>query len=203
MSLPLLKDIDEPGLIARSRKGDLAAFNILVERYQNPLYNLCFRMLGSREGAEDATQDAFISSYRNLERFRGEAFRPWLFRIAVNACYDELRRRRSRPAVSLDEPRGEGGLPIDVPSRSETPESGAERLELADALREALAALPHDQRLVVILRDVQGLEYAEIAQVTGTSLGTVKSRLNRARRRLCSLLRARGELLPARFRQSG
>lgn len=199
----MFKDIDEPGLIVRSRKGDLAAFNNLVERYQGPVYNLCFRMLGAREAAEDATQEAFISSYRNLKRFRGEAFRPWLFRIAANACYDEMRRRRSKPALSLDEPRGEGELRMDVPAKSESPEERAERLELQEALRDALAALPHDQRLAVILRDLQGLDYAEIAEVTGASLGAVKSRLNRARRRLCSLLRDRAELLPARFRQSG
>ncbi|MBI2914052.1 MAG: sigma-70 family RNA polymerase sigma factor [Chloroflexi bacterium] len=193
--------IDESQLIARSRQGDLDAFNRLVEHYQRPVYNLCLRMLASPQAAEDATQDAFIAAYRAIDRFRGGGFRAWLFRIAANACYDELRRRRSRPALSLDAPAA-GQRPLDLPHPGPPLHEHAQRLELARALQQALAALPPDQRLAVILCDVQGLDYAEIARVTGVSLGTVKSRLNRARARLRSLLLAGGELLPARFRPS-
>src|SRR3990170_6740258 len=112
--------IDESQLIARSRQGDLDAFNRLVEHYQRPVYNLCLRMLASPQAAEDATQEAFIAAYRAIDRFRGgtpdrSGFRAWLFRIAANACYDELRRRRSRPALSLDAPLAEGRLPLDLP----------------------------------------------------------------------------------------
>ncbi len=194
--------IDEPSLIARSRQGDLDAFNCLVEHYQRPLYNLCLRMLTSPQAAEDATQEAFIAAYRALDSFRGASLRPWLFRIAANACYDELRRRRSRPALSLDAAPGEGRRPLDLPAPGLPLDEQAQRLELASSLRQALAALPHDQRLTVLLCDVQGLDYAEIAQATGVSLGTVKSRISRARARLRSLLLARGELLPAHFRRS-
>ena len=195
-------DFDEAGLIARSRRGDLDAFNRLVEHYQRPLYNLCLRMLTSPQAAEDATQDAFIAAYRALDSFRGGSFRAWLFRIASNVCYDELRRRRARPALSLDAPAAEGQRPLDFPHPAPLLDEHAQRLELARCLQEALAALPPDQRLAVILCDLQGLNYDEIAQATGVSLGTVKSRISRARAHLRTLLLARGELLPARFRPS-
>ena len=196
-------DYDEAELIRRSTQGDLDAFNHLVERYQRPVYNLCLRMLASADTAEDATQDAFIAAFRAIQRFRGTqsgGFRAWLYRIAVNACYDEMRRRRSRLTVSLDVPRGESGQTIDVPNPGPTLEERAQTAELGSAIQGALNALPSDQRLAVILCDVQGMEYAEIAQIMGVSLGTVKSRINRARGRLRERLLASGELLPARFR---
>jgi len=192
---------DEPELISRSRDGDLAAFNALVERYQRPLYNLCLRMLGAPEAAEDATQDAFIHAFRSINSFRGGSFRAWLFRIGANACYDEMRRRRARPAVSLDEPHGQESQPIDVPDSAPVPHEYMERKELAEALQEALTRLPADQRLAIVLADVQGLEYSEIAVAMECSLGTVKSRISRGRRQLRIILRARGELLPSRLRQ--
>ncbi len=202
MTLPLDADFDEPELIARSARGDLDAFNAIVERYQRPLYNLCLRMLGSPQAAEDATQDAFIAAFRAIHRFRGGAFRAWLFRIAVNACYDELRRRQGRPLLSLDVPRGESGRAFDVQNPGPTLEERAQTSELRGAIQEGLNALPSDQRVAIVLCDVQGLGYAEIAQVMGVSLGTVKSRINRARSRLRAFLRSRGELLPSRFRQT-
>jgi len=210
MALGVGADFDEPELIARSRRGDLAAFNVLVEHYQRALYNLCLRMLASSEAAEDATQEAFIAAYRAIDRFRGGAsapgrsvgFRAWLFRIGVNACYDELRRRRARPAVSLDGPRGESGRMREIENPGPALDEIAETAELGRAIQEALSALPSDQRLAIVLCDVQGLDYAEIAQVMGVSLGTVKSRINRARLRLRAFLLSRGELLPSRFRQT-
>ena len=210
MGLQLGADFDEADLVARSTQGDLDAFNLLVEHYQRPLYNLCLRMLNSPEAAEDATQDAFIAAYRAIHRFRGgtqsgeraAGFRAWLFRIGVNACYDELRRRRARPAASLEVPRGDSGRTLDVPNPGPTLEERTQTAELGLAIQEALSALPSDQRLAVVLCDVQGLDYTEIAQVMGVSLGTVKSRINRARSRLRSILLGKGELLPSRFRQS-
>jgi RNA polymerase sigma-70 factor (ECF subfamily) len=196
-------DFDEAELVLRSTQGDLDAFNRLVDHYQRPLYNFCLRMLASSGPAEDATQEAFIAAFRSVDRFRGAhtgGFRAWLFRIAANACYDEMRRRRSRPTVSLDAPRGESGRSLDFPDSSPAMEQLAETAELGGAIQEALNALPTDQRLAVILCDVQGMEYAEIALVMGVSLGTVKSRINRARARLRERLLSRGELLPSRFR---
>jgi len=192
----------EAHLIERAREGELGAFNLLVERYERPLYNLCLRMLSSPQSAEDATQEAFISAYRSMRTFRGGSFKSWLFRIGGNACYDELRRQRSRPSRSLDEPVGEDERTIEVADTDPTPEESAENAELRDTLSKAIGGLPPDQRLAIILRDVQGLEYEEIAEATNTSLGTVKSRINRARSRLRKALLAKRELLPSRLRQS-
>jgi RNA polymerase sigma-70 factor (ECF subfamily) len=191
---------DEADLLARVRKGDLAAFNLLVEHYQTAVFNLCLRMLSSPQVAEDATQEAFIAAYRHLDKFRGGSFRSWLFRIAANACYDELRRRKARATTSLDEPIGSGERRFDAPDAAPSPAERAEQSELRDMLARALAEIPADQRLAVTLCDVQGLDYAEIAEVMECSLGTVKSRIARGRLRLRTILLAQEELLPHRFR---
>jgi len=195
-------ETEEAVLIERSQGGDLDAFNTLVLANQGQVYNLCLRMLGSPQAAEDAAQDAFIAAYRAVPRFRGGRFRAWLLRIAANACYDELRRRRSRPQVPLEAPADDERPRAELPASDAPLEQHAERLELARCLQEGLASLPPDQRLAVILRDVQGLAYEEVAEATGASLGTVKSRISRGRAALRHFLLARGELLPSRFRPS-
>ena len=183
----------EQQLIARSRAGDLTAFNALVELYQRQVYNLCLRMLGSAPAAEDTAQDTFITAYRRIGSFRGGNFRAWLLRIAANASYDELRRRRNRPTTSLE----------DSIAADAGPEDEALRRELGLHLQQGLAALPPEQRLAVILRDVQGLSYEELTAALGCSLGTVKSRIARGRARMREYLLARRELLPRRFRLKG
>lgn len=192
---------DESLLIERARQGDLDAFNCLVQTYERPVYNLCLRMLASPQAAEDAAQDAFISAFRSLGSFRDGSFRAWLYRIASNACYDEMRRQKARPARSLDAPAGPDDMRIDVPDEGMSPDEHAQNVELRDALERALQELPPDQRLVVVLCDVQGMDYAEIAEVTNTNLGTVKSRINRARARLRKALLQHRELLPSNLRQ--
>jgi RNA polymerase sigma-70 factor, ECF subfamily len=188
-------------LVEAGQQGDVEAFNQLVRSYEVRVYNLCYRMLGDRDAAADVTQDTFISAYRNLHRFRGGVFRSWLFRIATNACYDALRARKRRPTVSLSMTTGpdDDGPAFDLPDGAESPDDFALRRELAAAIQLGLAQLPEEQRIVVILSDIQGLAYEEIAEVTGANLGTVKSRLSRARARLREILRA-GELLPLKFR---
>jgi RNA polymerase sigma-70 factor (ECF subfamily) len=194
---------DEPQLLERSRQGDLSAFNRLVERYQQGVYNLCLRMLTSPQAAEDATQEAFIAAFKSIRSFRGSAFRAWLFRIASNACYDEMRRRRSRRAASLDEPHGEDAHTIDVAATEPTPQDRAEQQELGRLIQRALSEIHPDQRIALILCDIQGFDYAEIAAVLGISLGTVKSRIFRGRLQMRQvLLEQGGELLPDRFRQT-
>jgi RNA polymerase sigma factor (sigma-70 family) len=200
-------ETEEAVLIERSQGGDLAAFNTLVLAYQGQVYNLCLRMLGSPQVAEDAAQEVFIAAYRAVPRFRGgtpgrSGFRAWLLRIAANACYDELRRRRSRPQVPLEAPADDERPSVELPASDEPLEQRAERMELARCLQEGLASLPADQRLAVILRDVQGLAYEEVAGATGASLGTVKSRISRGRAALRDFLLGHGELLPSRFRHS-
>jgi RNA polymerase sigma-70 factor (ECF subfamily) len=191
---------DEAELLARAVQGDFAAFNFLVEHYQGAVYNLCLRLIGSPQGAEDTAQDAFIAAYRRLDTFRGGNFRAWLFRIASNACYDELRWRKSRPAVSLDEPAGREQRTLDVADAAPSPEQQAEDSELREAIQAALSQLPYEQRMAIILCDSQGMDYAEIAQLMACSLGTVKSRIARGRSRLREILLADAELLPSRFR---
>lgn len=198
-------DTDSPDLdlIARARQGDLTAFNVLVERYQTSVFNLCLRMLGAPAPAEDAAQEAFISAYRSLGRFRGGSFRAWLFRIAANACYDEMRRRKARPATSLDRSGDEGERPIEPPDTAPSMEERAATAELHRALEDALAQLPDEQRLAIVLCDVQGFGYAEIAETMRVSLGTVKSRISRARSRLRTIILEQRELFPGAVRQSG
>jgi RNA polymerase sigma-70 factor (ECF subfamily) len=191
---------DEAALIERSQRGDLDAFNDLVLAYQGTVYGLCYRMLGGRQPAEDATQDAFIAAFRAIARFRSGSFRAWLLRIAANACHDEIRRRRARPQARIES--GDERPAFDVAAADEPLEQRAERLELARCLQDGLATLPEDQRLALVLRDVQGLAYEEIAQATGASLGTVKSRISRGRAAMREFLLSRGELLPSRFRHT-
>jgi RNA polymerase sigma-70 factor (ECF subfamily) len=191
--------MDEDKLISRSQAGDIDAFNLLVEQYQRLVYNLALRMLGNAEAAEDACQDTFLSAYRAISKFRGGSFKAWILRIASNSCHDKLRAARRCRAVSLDtlllEPEAQ-----DPANNDESPEDYVLRQELGRFLNDGLAHLPEDQRLVLILSDIQGFSYEEIAQVTGCSLGTVKSRLNRGRNRLKDFLLQRKELLPPEFR---
>jgi RNA polymerase sigma-70 factor (ECF subfamily) len=188
--------LDEATLLERCRGGDLDAFNSLVAFYQDQVYNLCLRMLASPAAAEDAAQEAFISAFRKIEGMRGPSARSWLLRIAANTCIDELRRRKRRPQVSLDVPVAgeEGDRTLEVPDDSAGPEQLALRGEVREALQAELSLLPADQRLAIILCDIEGLSYEEIASTMGGSLGTVKSRISRGRARLRDALRGRPEL---------
>lgn len=194
-------------LVKNAQRGELASFNSLVTRHERAVFNVCLRLLRDAAAAEDAAQDTFVKAWTSLDQFRGGMFRPWLLRIASNRCYDILRARGRRPADSLDaqpyeiEPEWTSQAP-----QSEHPETFATRRELSFHLERALAALPEDQRLAVILADVQGYGYEEVAAVTGVALGTVKSRISRARARLRQMLRddpATGELFERYGRLTG
>ena len=192
------QDREEDRYIDAARRGDLAAFNWLVLRYQTRVYNLCYRMLSDPDTAADATQETFISAYRAIGRFKGGMFRSWVLRIASNACLDMLRSQRRHPVLSLGTaPPGhddEEVEPLQVadPDYSVDPEAGALNAEVAQAIQDALATLPEEQRMAVVLVDVQGLSYEEAAEITTSNLGTVKSRINRARARLRDTLRDMG-----------
>ena len=195
--------MDETGLIEAAQHGDLDAFNRLVLAYQNMVYNQAYRVVGDMDVAEDASQDAFIIAFRKLGTYRGGSFKAWLLRIVTNLCYDELRRRKRRPTTPL-EPMDHDDDEIESPrwlsDPSETPEQAAERVELAKAIQYCLDGLPPDFRAIVTLVDIQGLDYSEAAQAMNRPLGTVKSRLARARTRLRDCLQGYKELLPASFR---
>jgi len=180
--------MDDSELVKLSKQGDLDSFNRLVESYQGAVYNLALRMLGNRQSAEDASQDAFVSAWRNIGKFRGGSFKAWLLSITANTCRDQLRKRKRNPTISIEE------LPVEPagPPSQELPEDYALRRELGEQIQRGLATLPSDQRLAVILSDIQGLSYEEIAQVMGCSLGTVRSRLSRGRARLRGYLAQSG-----------
>jgi RNA polymerase sigma-70 factor (ECF subfamily) len=193
---------NEAQLITDSQRGDVRAFNLLVEQYQVRLYNLCYRMLGDPESAADVTQEAFISAYRNIKRYRGGSFAAWILRIATNACYDQLRVRQRRPTSSIDALLDDDEhAPYQFEDQGESPSDRSMRNELADEIQRGLQSLDPDQRLAVIMSDIQGYSYDDISAATGWPLGTVKSRLSRGRSQLRDVLR-KGELLPARYRQA-
>ncbi|MCL0037008.1 sigma-70 family RNA polymerase sigma factor [Dehalococcoidia bacterium] len=187
----------EEELIQQSKDGDLDSFNQLVERYQGQVYNLAMRMLGNRQDAEDATQEIFILSWKAIGSFRGGTFRTWIFRVAARFCTDEVRRRRGRQVDSLDAMFPEHNP---LPSSAESPEDHLLREDLSQLISQHLLCLAEEQRLVVTLADLQGFTYEEIAQITNSSIGTVKSRLNRGRANLRDLLLKNRELLPPEFR---
>ncbi|MFZ6026759.1 MAG: RNA polymerase sigma factor [Chloroflexota bacterium] len=195
--------MDEAVLIQDAQGGDLDAFNRLVLVYQDMVYYQAYRMLEDEDAAADIAQDAFISAYRHIRDFRGGSFRAWLLRIATNACYDELRRRKRRPTTPL-EPTDDEGEEIESPrwlaDPSDGPEDLAQRAELRQAIQHCLGDLSPEFRTVVLLVDVQGMDYTEAAEVMGTPVGTIKSRLSRARGRVQNCLQGFWELLPAGLR---
>jgi RNA polymerase sigma-70 factor (ECF subfamily) len=195
--------MDEPALIKAAQRGDLTAFNRLVITYQEVAYNVAYRIVGDPDSASDATQDAFISAYKHLGSFRGGSFKAWLLRIVTNTCYDELRRRKRRPTTAL-EPLNDSQEAIESPTwikdPGETPEERAERNDLHDAIQRCLNGLSDDFRVVIVLVDIQGMDYEQVATVTHSPLGTIKSRLARAREKLRLCLQGVRELLPDTYR---
>lgn len=192
--------MDETQLVKAARNGEIAAFNQLVLQHQSLAYNVAFRILGDSDLAADATQDAFLKAYKALGGFRGDSFRAWLLRIVTNTCYDRLRVAKRRPTSSLDDALANPEHTWRMMDTAESPGEHAERVELGQFIQWTLTQLPADQRIVVILSDIEGLSYDEIAVATNTSLGTVKSRLSRAWAKLRDLLQQQQELLPRRYR---
>ncbi len=198
--------MDETALINSAQQGDLNAFNTLILHYQDAVFNTAVRILGDDDLAQDAAQEAFISAFQSIRSFRGGSFKAWLLRTVTNACLDELRRRKRRPTTPL-EPETNDGDEMESPKwladSSMTPDQKAEADELEHAIQHCLDALPTEFRAAVVLADVQGMDYTEVAQATRVPLGTIKSRIARARLRLRECLRSFEELLPASFRLDG
>lgn len=188
---------EDAALVRRFRSGDESAFDELVVRHKDRVFRLCWRLLDDYDEANDSAQEAFVRAYRAMGRFRGDAaFSTWLYRIVWNACLNKvssagyLRRRRT---VSLDRPLagGDEGLSSRVRAAALSPAEALDRKDRALRIREAIGDLPGDQRVAVVLRDIEGLPYEEIAEIAGCGLGTVKSRLARGRDRLRELLKGR------------
>ena len=186
-SFPLTPPHSDTALIARCQKADIAAFNEIVSRYKGKIYNYLYRMTGSADDAEDLTQEVFVRMYTSIGSFRAEAsLSTWLFRIAGNLCIDAFRKnKKERGNLSLDAPLAgsddEGGASRDVPDWSSEPDALFGRKELGAHIEAALQKLPPKLRSAVILHDIEGLPYEEIAQTEHVPLGTVKSRIFNAR----------------------
>jgi RNA polymerase sigma-70 factor (ECF subfamily) len=183
---------DEAAVIARAAGGDRTAFAQLMEHYQSACYGLAYRLLSDADQAADATQDAFVHAYRAMASFRGGIFRSWLLRITANASYDILRRQQRRPTTTL--PDSDEGAPELPDLRAVNPVAEATKSELYRHLEVALRLLPADQRTAVVLCDVYGMDYHEVAEMTKSALGTVKSRIHRGRVRLRELMAEHREL---------
>ena len=190
---------EEARLVREIRAGDGDAFETLVREHQTRVYNLALRMCGDPEDALDISQETFLKAWRTLGKYRGDcSLGSWLYRIASNLCIDLLRknkRRQTEKIVSLDDP-GEEGRPLELPDLREEPQTILEREENRRAVWECLEKLPEEQRLILVLRDVNGLSYEEIGASMGLELGTVKSRIFRAREKLANLLAKQGTFDP-------
>jgi RNA polymerase sigma factor (sigma-70 family) len=195
-------EFDEQALIAAAQRGSLPAFNQLILHYQGLAYNVAYRILGDADSASDATQDGFIKAYKKLDQYRGGSFKAWMLRIITNTCYDTLRARKRRPTTSLESEDEEMDSEHDtrLVDSAERPDAYVLRKELAGVIQSAIELLPADQRTALVLADIEGLDYQEIAEATNSALGTVKSRLSRARAKMRDLLLAQKELLPAQYR---
>ena len=182
--------MDERELIARLQKRDEAAFEELIRQDEKIVYTLCFRMCGNSEDAEEAAQDAFLALWRGIDRFRQESsLSTWIYRLATNACIDTLRRRKKQSgSVSLDDEE----LFVDAVDTSPQPQETVEHRETQKLLQEGLSALPEECRKVLILREIEGLSYTEIAESASIKLGTVKSRISRGRSLLRNFLSGNG-----------
>ncbi len=188
-------------LIDQVRQGQPEAFNALVLRYQNYVYSISYRLMSDAASAEDSTQETFLSAYEKLDQFRGGSFKAWLARIATNTCYDVLRKQKRHNIMYLDEmPGSEFYDEPPVAANEPTPEQVAGDSDLTRALQECIQGLADDQRTVLVLCDVMGHSYQEVAETVGAALGTVKSRLSRARLGVRRCLQTVQELLPSEYR---
>ena len=179
---------EERELLSRAQKGDSAAFESIVRAHEATVFHLALRQLGNREDAEDAAQEAFLKAYTALASFRGDSrLSVWLYRITNNVCIDFLRRRRETVSLSQENEDGEP-LELELPDERFDPAALAERKDLREQVGKALQALPPDAREILLLRELGGQSYEEIAETLSLDLGTVKSRIFRARKKLCALL---------------
>lgn len=187
---------EELALVQRVQQGDTEAFGTLVTAYEKTVYNLALRMVNDPQDAQDMSQEAFLKAYSSLGSFRGDSkFSVWLYRIVSNVCLDHLRKKSRRPArsLSLEDDEGEESQ-LEIPDTALSPEALLEQKLTRDAVRRGLQALPEEARQILLLREIQGMSYEEIADTLNLEAGTVKSRIFRARKRLCAFLLADGNI---------
>jgi len=188
----------EKDLLLKARNGDVKAFETIIEDYQKKVFNIALRMIGNHDDASELAQEVFIRIFKSLKNFKGESsLSTWIYRITTNVCLDELRKRKNKNIVSLDEDvkQDDGEIKRQVEDARPTPDVIAEKNEVRRVVKEAILSLPEDQRTVIILRDIQGFSYDEIAKIMNCPEGTVKSRINRSRQILRDRLKPKLELL--------
>ena len=187
---------EERAVILQVQQGDANAFEALVTAYQKQVYSLALRTVGNPEDAADLSQEAFLRAYRSIGSFRGDSkFSVWLYRLTTNICIDFLRSKGRKPTVSLTmENDDEEVQELDVADDRFDPEENFQRAELQRAVQRGLNTLPEEFRTILILRELEGMSYAEIGEILHLEEGTVKSRLVRARSRLCDFLKQDGNL---------
>lgn len=181
---------NEAVLLKKIKEGDIASFELLIAEYQVYAYNIAYRMLGNTEDAKDITQEALIKVYKSISKFKETSnFSTWLYRIVMNTCKDELKKRKE-VTLSLDKEieTQDGTLSIEIGDERLNPSKILERNEVSHLVQEAINTLPDSNRMVIVLRDIQGLSYEEISQVIKEPIGTVKSRINRGRGMLKKIL---------------
>ena len=189
---------NEQILLERSKAGDIAAFEMLIEAYQKKIFNLAFRMIGNYDDAGDLAQEALIRIFKSISNFKEQSsLSTWIYRITTNVCLDEIRKKKNRKVLSLDEEihAEDGDMQRQIMSDDPLPDELMEKEEFRQIISSAIESLPEDQKLVTTLRDIQGLSYDEIARVLDCPAGTVKSRINRARFALKNVLISKRELL--------
>ncbi|NLJ88062.1 MAG: sigma-70 family RNA polymerase sigma factor [Epulopiscium sp.] len=182
---------EEKILVNRVKKGSIAAFEELIIEHEGKIYNIAYRFFNNEEDAKDLSQEIFIKVFNKIHRFRGDSsFSTWLYRIAINTCIDELRKRKGKESFSIDEDikTDEGTMAREFQDKDLSPEEIVINKEIASQIQWALNHLSESYKEVVILRDFQGFEYKQISEILGCSLGTVKSRISRARTELKNLL---------------
>jgi len=192
---------DDSILLKKARKGDIRSFEELIMPFEKKVYNIAYRMMGNAEDAMDIAQEVFIKIYKNLSGFKAQSsLSTWIYRITVNTCMDEIRRQKSKHTASLDA-MVESGIPFSAKDKSDLglPEKSFEKKEQRMVIENAISQLSEEYRVAVILRDIQGFSYEEIAEILQCSLGTVKSRLNRGRKELRERLFKHRELLGIDF----
>ncbi|MGN0134200.1 MAG: sigma-70 family RNA polymerase sigma factor [Anaerotignum sp.] len=197
---PSMTDHREKELIAKAKQGDMLAFEELILRHEKIVYNVALRMMNHSEDAKDISQEVFLKAYKNMKNFDERSmFSTWLYRITTNTCIDEMRKRKGKQSYSLEEEleNEEGSMQRQIADEGETPEESLLREERKSELLQALDTLSEEHKAAVILRDIRGLSYEEVAEIVDLPMGTVKSRISRARNQL------KNEILKIRERNEG
>lgn len=192
----------EKQLLERAKNGDTGAFEQLIEGYQKKVFNIAFRMLGNYDDAGELAQEVFIKVYKSMKNFKEESsFSTWIYRITTNVCLDELRKRKNKKEVSIDEDikYGDGEIKREIEDHGPTPETAAERNEVRKAVNDAIQSLSDEHKTMIVMRDIRGFSYEEIARMVSCPEGTVKSRISRARQALKEILKRKKELFNGEY----